>query len=139
MVYNDSRSIISTSSSSSSSRNSSKNNNTMYCGSRANHESAMALHCRLEELKDVFTTMRRQEATIYNVPIPDDDDESWRPLMVEWMYNIVDIFQVVPQVVGTAMKVDCQLVPGQTFTPLARKHLLRRGISLESTHAAATD
>lgn len=49
------------------------------------------------------------------------------------------VASIFGQVQGTAMKVDCQLVPGQTFTPLERKHLLRRGISLESNHAAATD
>jgi len=64
----------------------------------------MALHLRLEELKDMYSVMLRQEATTYKLCIPeDDDDDTWRPLMVAWMYNIVDIFQLVPQVVGTAM------------------------------------
>ncbi len=49
------------------------------------------------------------------------------------------VASIFGQVEGTVMKVDCQLVPDQTFTPLARKHLLRRGISLESNHAAAPD
>ncbi|CAN5611317.1 transglutaminase family protein [soil metagenome] len=39
----------------------------------------------------------------------------------------------------TAMNVSCMLVEGQTFTPLAKTHLLRRDIPLESSHAAATD
>jgi transglutaminase-like putative cysteine protease len=40
---------------------------------------------------------------------------------------------------GTVVNVDCQLAPNQTFTPLARKHLLRRGISLEASHATSTN
>jgi transglutaminase-like putative cysteine protease len=49
------------------------------------------------------------------------------------------VASIFGSVQGTGMTVDCQLAPGQTFTPLARKHLLRRGISLEATHAQATD
>jgi hypothetical protein len=90
-------STSSTSSSDSSSDSSSSN------ASNVSHMSAMALHHRLEELKDMYTVMLRQEATTYKICIPEDDDDAWRPLMVAWMYNIVDIFQLVPQVVGSAM------------------------------------
>ena len=34
----------------------------------------------------------------------------------------------------TGMKVDCQLAPDQKFTPLGRKQLSRKGISLETSH-----
>lgn len=49
------------------------------------------------------------------------------------------VASIFGQVQGTAVSVECRLVEGQTFTPLARKHLLRRGISLEPDHVAAAD
>lgn len=38
-----------------------------------------------------------------------------------------------------AIRVDCQLAPGQTFVPIVRKQLSRKGISLETGHVAAAD
>lgn len=35
----------------------------------------------------------------------------------------------------TLVRVDCQLAPGQNFTPLGRKHLSRKGICLGSVNA----
>jgi transglutaminase-like putative cysteine protease len=49
------------------------------------------------------------------------------------------VCSIFGSVQGTAMTVDCQLAPDQTFTPLGRRHLLRRGISLDATHAASAD
>ncbi len=39
----------------------------------------------------------------------------------------------------TAMKVSCELVPGQKFAPLGRKQLSRKGVSLDNRHVATAD
>lgn len=39
----------------------------------------------------------------------------------------------------TGMRVDCQLAPDQKFTPLGRKQVGRKGISLETSHVAPTN
>jgi len=40
---------------------------------------------------------------------------------------------------GTVVQVDCQLAPGQKFTPLARKHQSRKGISLDARHVTPSN
>ena len=42
------------------------------------------------------------------------------------------------RVQSTLMQVDCQLAPGQKFTPLERKQLGRKGISLDAKHVTST-
>lgn len=50
------------------------------------------------------------------------------------------VASIFGRVTGTMMKVDCQLEPGQKFTPLTRKQLSRKGICLDgsNTHASKT-
>ena len=49
------------------------------------------------------------------------------------------VASIFGRVRGTAVRVDCQLAPGQKFVPLGRKQLNRQGISLESRHATPAD
>jgi transglutaminase-like putative cysteine protease len=44
------------------------------------------------------------------------------------------VASIFGRVTGTLMKVDCQLEPGQKFTPLTRKNLSRKGICLDGSH-----
>ncbi len=39
----------------------------------------------------------------------------------------------------TNMRVDCQLAPGQKFTPLGRKQLSRKGITLDTTNVTSAN
>mmetsp|Transcript_19090 Transcript_19090/g.21945 ORF Transcript_19090/g.21945 Transcript_19090/m.21945 type:complete len:605 (+) Transcript_19090:402-2216(+) len=69
----------------------------------------------LDELKDVLTLLKRQEAS-YNkderirnkkrgpqtIVVPPFYD-SWRPVMISWMYHVVDTFQLMPIIVSTGI------------------------------------
>ncbi|WP_254509458.1 transglutaminase-like domain-containing protein [Anatilimnocola floriformis] len=48
------------------------------------------------------------------------------------------VSSIFGRVQSTLMQVDCQLAPGQKFTPLERKQLGRKGISLDAKHATST-
>lgn len=56
---------------------------------------------QLDEVQDVLQTMRRQEAKYFGKafrrPMP------WRSILLNWMFSVVDIFQLAPQIVPTAM------------------------------------
>jgi transglutaminase-like putative cysteine protease len=49
------------------------------------------------------------------------------------------VASIFGQVQGTAMKVDCQLVAGQDFTPLSREQQSHTGISPGAAHVATAD
>jgi transglutaminase-like putative cysteine protease len=48
------------------------------------------------------------------------------------------VASIFGRVQSTMMQVDCQLAPGQKFTPLERKQLGRKGISLDAKHDTPT-
>ncbi len=49
------------------------------------------------------------------------------------------VASIFGRVQSTAVKVDCQLARGQKFTPLQRKQLSRKGISLEASNVTTTN
>lgn len=56
---------------------------------------------RLEEIRDEISLMKRQEMTTYP-PLAGLQDP-WRPIMTQWMLSMVDIFQLMPIVLSSAL------------------------------------
>lgn len=56
---------------------------------------------QLDEVQDVLQTMRRQEAKYFGKAIR--RSTPWRSILLNWMFSVVDIFHLVPQIVPTAM------------------------------------
>ncbi len=68
-------------------------------GPKSNSRACLAE--KLDDLRDVLQNMRRQEAKYYTEsfkrPLP------WRPILIQWMFSVVDIFHLAPQIVPTAL------------------------------------
>eukprot|EP00934_Nitzschia_sp_Nitz4_P003977 Nitzschia sp. Nitz4//scaffold186_size43309//37472//38560//NITZ4_007325-RA/size43309-processed-gene-0.10-mRNA-1//-1//CDS//3329539782//3967//frame0 len=57
---------------------------------------------RLDDLSDTLQVMLRLEAQ-YHVATRDPTAETWKPVVVQWMYSVVEVFDLVPRIVPTAM------------------------------------
>jgi len=97
----------SSSSSCSSSSSSSSNHKNSTPMTTSLDERELDGECLLEGfdgvLMEQIAAMKRQEKTTYKpLPPPKVDDDLWRPQMVQWMFNMMDMFRFVPMVPSTA-------------------------------------
>lgn len=81
---------------------------------------------RLAELQDVISILQRQELKYHYPPSRTSTRSShtqqqakdpWKPIMISWMYNVVDIFQLNPIVVATATYYLDQAAPRLIRSP----------------------
>jgi hypothetical protein len=81
---------------------------------------------RLAELQDVISILQRQEVKYHYPPSRTSTSTSshtqqakdpWKPIMISWMYNVVDIFQLNPIVVATATYYLDQAAPRLIRSP----------------------
>lgn len=68
---------------------------------------------KLEDVQDVLQNLKRQECKYFPHSVAgnsnfshhdrSNSNEAWRPIIIQWMYTVVDVFQLVPHIVPTAM------------------------------------
>jgi hypothetical protein len=99
----------------------------------------------LEDLQDVVGTMRRQEVLYYKMPQQQQRLTAlppYRPILIQWMFSVVEIFHLAPQIVPTALYYLDQCTSSTTRTlaggggEASSSLLLLPGITTTNTTAA---
>lgn len=67
----------------------------------ATYSTATTMPQQVEALQDALQAMRRQEEVYYASHTP--TCMPWRPILVQWMTSVVQVFSLAPQIVATGM------------------------------------